>query len=75
VITGIGLQFGALLPGSVLVETVFALPDIGRLLVNSIFTRDYPMIQGGILLIAVTFLLVNLVVDLTYALVNPRIRY
>ncbi len=75
VITVIGLQFGALLAGSVLVETVFALPGIGRLMVNSIFTRDYPMIQGGILLIAVTFLLVNLVVDLTYALVNPRIRY
>jgi peptide/nickel transport system permease protein len=75
VITVIGLQFGALLAGSVLVETVFALPGIGRLMVTSIFTRDYPMIQGGILLIAVTFLLVNLVVDLTYAVVNPRIRY
>jgi peptide/nickel transport system permease protein len=75
VITVIGLQFGALLAGSVLVETVFALPGIGRLMVASIFTRDYPMIQGGILLIALTFLLVNLAVDLTYALVNPRIRY
>ena len=75
VITVIGLQFGALLAGSVLVETVFALPGVGRLMVTSIFTRDYPMVQGGILLIALTFLLVNLVVDLTYAVVNPRIRY
>jgi len=75
VITVIGLQFGALLAGSVLVETVFALPGVGRLMVTSIFTRDYPMVQGGILLIALTFLLVNLAVDLTYAVVNPRIRY
>jgi peptide/nickel transport system permease protein len=75
VITVIGLQFGALLAGSVLVETVFALPGVGRLMVSSIFTRDYPMIQGGILLIAVAYLLVNLTVDLAYAVVNPRIRY
>ncbi|HEY3061241.1 MAG TPA: ABC transporter permease [Chloroflexota bacterium] len=75
VITVIGLQFGALLAGSVLIETVFALPGVGRLMVTSIFTRDYPMVQGGILLIALTFLIVNLVVDLTYAVVNPRIRY
>ncbi|HZP96297.1 MAG TPA: ABC transporter permease [Candidatus Limnocylindria bacterium] len=75
VITIVGLQFGFLLGGSAIVETIFALPGIGRLMVSAINTRDYPVIQGGILLIAVTFVLVNLLTDLVYALVNPRIRY
>ena len=75
VITLVGLQFGFLLAGAVIVETVFALPGIGRLMVTAIFSRDYPVIQGGMLLIAVSFVLVNLLTDLTYAWVNPRIRY
>lgn len=75
VITLVGLQFGFLLAGAVIVETVFSLPGIGRLMVTAIFSRDYPMIQGGMLLIAVAFVLVNLLTDLTYAWVNPRIRY
>lgn len=75
VITVIGLQFGFLLAGAVIVETVFALPGIGVLMVGAIFSRDYPVIQGGMLLIAVAFVLVNLLTDLAYAWVNPRIRY
>lgn len=75
VITVIGLQFGVLMAGAVVVETVFSLPGLGRLLVNAIFNRDYPVIQGGMLLLALTFVLVNLLTDLAYALVNPRIRY
>jgi peptide/nickel transport system permease protein len=75
VITVVGLQFGFLLGGAVIVESVFALPGVGTLLVNAIFNRDYPIVQGGMLLIAVVFVLVNLLTDLTYGLVNPRIRY
>lgn len=75
VITVVGLQFGFLLGGAVIVETVFSLPGVGRLLVTAIFSRDYPIIQGGMLLLATTFVLVNLLTDLAYAVVNPRIRY
>jgi peptide/nickel transport system permease protein len=75
VITLVGLQFGLLLAGAVVVETVFSLPGIGRLMVTAIFSRDYPVIQGGMLMVAVGFVLVNLLTDLTYAWVNPRIRY
>jgi peptide/nickel transport system permease protein len=75
VLTVVGLQFGFLLGGSAIIETIFALPGIGRLMINAIYTRDYPVIQGGILLIAITFVIVNLITDLCYALVNPRIRY
>ena len=75
VLTIVGLQFGFLLGGSVIVETIFALPGIGRLMVNAINTRDYPVVQGGILYIALTFVIVNLITDLLYAVVNPRIRY
>ena len=75
VLTIVGLQFGFLLGGSAIIETIFALPGIGRLMVNAIYTRDYPVIQGGILFIALTFVVVNLITDLAYALVNPRIRY
>jgi peptide/nickel transport system permease protein len=75
VITVVGLQFGFLLGGAVIVESVFALPGVGTLLVNAIFNRDYPIVQGGMLLIAVVFVLVNLLTDLMYGLVNPRIRY
>ena len=75
VITLIGLQFGAVLTGAVIAETIFSWPGIGRLLVQSIGFRDYPLVQGCILLIAVTYVAMNLVTDLLYGLVDPRIRY
>jgi peptide/nickel transport system permease protein len=75
VVTTIGLQFGTLLGGAVLTETVFAWPGMGRLLVDSIFFRDFPVVQGVVLLIAVAFIAVNLVTDVIYAYVDPRIRY
>jgi peptide/nickel transport system permease protein len=73
--TIIGLQAGLLLSGAVLTETVFAFPGMGSWLRDAIFNRDYPVLQGGILFLAVVFVLVNLVVDLSYAIINPRIRY
>ena len=75
VVTLVGLQFGAVLTGAVITETVFAWPGIGRLLVQSIGFRDYPLVQGCILLIAVTYLAVNLLTDLAYGVLDPRIRY
>jgi peptide/nickel transport system permease protein len=75
VVTVVGLQFGQLLAGAVITETVFTWPGIGRLLVDSIRARDYPVVQGAVLMIAVTFVLVNLVVDLIYGFIDPRIRY
>jgi ABC-type dipeptide/oligopeptide/nickel transport system permease component len=75
VVTVIGLQFGGLLGGAVLTETVFAWPGLGRLVVDSIRARDLPMVQGTVLFIAVIFIVVNLLVDISYALLNPRIRY
>lgn len=75
VITVIGLNIGHLLNGSVVVETIFAWPGIGRLMVWSIYDRDYPMIQGCILFVALIFLTVNLIVDITYHYLNPRIKY
>jgi len=75
VITVIGLQFGALLGGAVLTESVFGWPGMGRLLVDSIFARDYPMVQGIVLVFSFLFILVNLAVDILYAYVDPRIRY
>ena len=75
VVTVIGLQFGGLLGGTVLTETVFSWPGIGRLLVESILARDYPVIQGAILVFALLFILVNLIVDLLYGLIDPRVRY
>jgi len=74
VTTIIGLQFGILLGGAVLTETVFALPGMGSWVKEAIFNHDYPALQGGILFIAVIFVLVNLLVDITYGLINPRIR-
>ncbi|HEY5662189.1 MAG TPA: ABC transporter permease [Gaiellaceae bacterium] len=73
--TIIGLQTGLLLSGAVLTETVFAWPGMGSWLRDAIFARDYPVLQGGILFLAVVFVMVNLIVDLSYALINPRIRY
>jgi peptide/nickel transport system permease protein len=75
IITILGLQVGVLLSGAVLTETIFAWPGIGRWLYLSILSRDYPIVQGMALFITVLFLVVNLLVDLSYALVDPRIRY
>lgn len=75
VITLMGLQFGGLLSGAVVTETVFALPGIGQYAVQAITRRDFPVIQGVILVFAMVFVLVNLLVDLLYALIDPRIRY
>ena len=75
VVTIVGLQFAGLLEGVVIVETIFAWPGVGKLLVDSIFERDFAMMQCGILFIAVIFVLVNLTVDILYALLDPRIRY
>ncbi|EIM26592.1 glutathione ABC transporter permease GsiC [Microvirga lotononidis] len=75
IITMVGLQFGFLLGGSIVVETVFAWPGLGRLLVDSVSYRDYPVIQAEILLFSLEFILINLIVDVLYALVNPEIRY
>jgi peptide/nickel transport system permease protein len=75
VITVLGLQLGTLIGGAVITEYVFALPGVGRLVVDAVFARDYPLVQGVILLIAVGFILSNLLVDLLYGFLDPRIRY
>jgi ABC-type dipeptide/oligopeptide/nickel transport system permease component len=75
VITVFGLEFGYMLGGAVLTETVFSLPGVGRLMVEGIFQRDYPVVQGSMLLVAGTFVLVNLLTDIAYALFDPKIRY
>lgn len=75
VVTLLGLQFGAVLTGAVITETIFAWPGIGRLLIQSIGFRDYPLVQGCILLIAITYVGVNLLTDLVYGVLDPRIRY
>ncbi len=75
ILTVVGLQFGALLGGAVLTETVFGWPGIGQLLVDSIFARDYPVVQGIVLSFSLLFILVNLVVDVLYAYVDPQIHY
>lgn len=74
VITVVGLQFGSLLGGAVLTETIFSMPGLGRLLVDSVFRRDYTVIQGCILVITLAFVLTNLLVDLLYAWLDPRVR-
>ena len=75
VVTIVGLQFGAVLTGTIITETIFAWPGVGRLLIQSISFRDYPLVQGCILFISITYVLMNLVTDLTYGLVDPRIRF
>ena len=75
IVTVLGLQFGFLLGGAVIVESIFSLPGIGRMTLNAVNTRSYPIVQGGILIIGVLFMLVNLLTDLLYAVLNPRIRY
>ncbi len=75
VVTVMGLQFGTLLGGAVLTETVFSWPGVGRLMVDSILARDYPVVQGAVLVLAVLFVTINLVVDIIYAFLDPRITY
>jgi dipeptide transport system permease protein len=75
VVTVIGLQVGLLFSGAILTETIFSWPGIGKWLVDSIYRRDYPSVQGGIVLVASVVMLVNLTVDLLYGLINPRIRH
>jgi peptide/nickel transport system permease protein/oligopeptide transport system permease protein len=74
VVTIFGLQFGSLMAGTVIVETVFARPGIGRLIVTAILAKDFPMVQGIVLLIATTYVIVNLLVDISYGILDPRIR-
>ncbi|HSQ26945.1 MAG TPA: ABC transporter permease [Anaerolineales bacterium] len=75
VVTLIGLEFASLLGGAIIIETVFAWPGIGRLVVNAVFQRDFPVIQGVVLISAVLFVVVNLIVDLLYSVLDPRISY
>jgi ABC-type dipeptide/oligopeptide/nickel transport system permease component len=75
IVTVLGIQVGTLLGGAILTETVFSWPGLGSMMVRAIQARDYPLVQGGVLLIATTFVLVNLLVDLLYAVFDPRIRY
>ncbi len=75
VITVVGLRFGGLLAGSTLIETVFSIPGVGRYLVDGVLKRDFPVVQGTVLVLAITFVVVNMLVDLLYAAVDPRIKY
>jgi len=75
VLTVVGLQFGALLAGSIITETIFSWPGLGTLMVKAIQTRDYPVVQGCVLVIALSYVLVNLLTDLLYGVIDPRIRY
>jgi ABC-type dipeptide/oligopeptide/nickel transport system permease component len=75
VVTIIGLQFGAVLTGTIITETIFGWPGVGRLLITAINTRDYPLVQGCILFIAATYVAMNLITDLTYGFLDPRIRF
>ncbi|HTD46752.1 MAG TPA: ABC transporter permease, partial [bacterium] len=74
-ITMLGLQLGALLGGAVVTETIFSRPGVGRLAVDAILSRDFPLVQGTVLFTAVAYVLVNLLVDISYAAVDPRVRY
>lgn len=75
VVTIVGLQFGGLLGGAIITETIFGLPGVGRLVIASIFERDFPLVQGVVLFVALVFLFTNLVVDVLYAFLDPRIHY
>ncbi|MCW7546623.1 dipeptide ABC transporter permease DppB [Photorhabdus sp. APURE] len=75
VVTVIGLQVGMMLAGAILTETIFSWPGLGRWLIDALQRRDYPVVQGGVLLVAIMIILVNLIVDLLYGIVNPRIRH
>lgn len=75
VVTIIGLQFGTLLSGAILTETIFSWPGIGSWIYEGILARDYPVVQGGVIFVAIAFVIINLLVDLSYALLDPRIQY
>ena len=75
VVTMTGLQFGALLGGAVVTETIFAWPGIGRLMIQALYNRDYPLVQGTMIFFALIFLVVNILVDILYSWIDPRIRY
>jgi peptide/nickel transport system permease protein len=75
IITTVGLQIGALLGGAIITETVFSISGIGRMIVQGIFDRDYPVVQGGIIVITTTVLIINILVDILYGFVDPRIKY
>jgi len=74
-VTVIGLQAGALLSGAIITETIFAWPGIGRLLIDAINARDYPLVQGAVVVIALSYVAINLATDLVYAVVDPRVRF
>src|SRR5262249_27141805 len=74
VVTIVGLEMGALMGGAVVTESIFVLPGFGRLIVEAVFTRDYPVVQGVVLLTASSYVLINLLVDVSYTVLNPRIR-
>jgi glutathione transport system permease protein len=71
----VGIQFGRLLGGAIVIEAVFAWPGIGNLAVQSLQSRDYPMVQGVVLLVSIMFIASNLMVDLLYGVIDPRVRY
>ncbi len=75
VVTVIGLQVGSIFTGAILTETIFSWPGVGKWLVEGIFRRDYPVLQGGVLLLGIMVMTVNLTVDLLYGVINPRIRH
>jgi peptide/nickel transport system permease protein len=75
VVTIIGLQFGTLLGGAILTETIFSWPGIGSWIYEGILNRDYPVVQGGIIFVSISFVLINLLVDISYAFLDPRIQY
>ena len=75
VVTTIGLQVGVMMAGAILTETIFSWPGIGKWMVDAISRRDYPVVQAGLLLIALIVMAVNLIVDVLYGLINPRIRH
>jgi peptide/nickel transport system permease protein len=74
VVTILGLQMGALMGGAVVTEQIFVVPGFGRLIVEAVFTRDYPLVQGVVLISASAYVLINLLVDISYSMLNPRIR-
>jgi peptide/nickel transport system permease protein len=74
VVTILGLQTGALMSGAVVTEQIFVVPGFGRLIVEAVFTRDYPLVQGVVLITASSYVLINLLVDVSYSLLDPRIR-
>jgi len=75
VVTATGIILSLLISGAVVTETVFAMPGLGRLLVQGIFARDFPLVQGVLLIIALTFVIINLIVDLIYSIVDPRVDF